>query len=92
MEGMSSHCWGRSLTTAIIKSVICRGRINASRKRNRELAAAGTPVPRGRPPARTPETLAPTPAPLERPLLQAGRGDVLRRLLNPGLAKRRRIA
>lgn len=38
---------------------ICRGCINASRKRNKELAAAGTLVPRGRLLAQTPEAQAP---------------------------------
>ena len=84
---MSAHGWDRSLAEATIKSVICRGRINASRKRNRELAAAGTPVPRGRPPARAPETRAPSPV----PPLQALRGGEIMRLLNRRKIKRRRV-
>ena len=47
---MSAYSWGRRLATVTMKNIISRGRVNAARKRNQELAAAGTPVRRGRPP------------------------------------------
>lgn len=46
---MREHDWGRSLATKIIKNIISRGRTNALRQRNKELAAAGTPARKGRP-------------------------------------------
>ena len=89
MEGMSAHGWGRSATTTTIKSIICRGRVNAARKRNKELAAAGTPVPRGH---SATHGQAPVPAPLERPPVQALLEADIRRLFNRGMTKRRRVA
>ena len=47
---MSAYSWDRRLAMATIKDIISRGRVNAARKRNQELAAGGTPVHRGRPP------------------------------------------
>ena len=65
---MSAFGWDCSITTATIKSIICHGRVNAARKRNKELAAAGTPAPRGRPAS---HRQAPVPDPLECPPVQA---------------------
>lgn len=79
MEGMSVHGWDRSVTLATIKSAIWRGRVNASRKCNKELAAAGIPAPRGRP-----ATQAPAPAPLEHPPVQVLPEADIRQLFNKG--------
>lgn len=49
VAGMQEYSWGRSLAIVTMKSIIAHGRCNATRKRNKELAAAGTPAPRGRP-------------------------------------------
>ena len=95
MEGMSTHGWGRFVTTAIIKSVIGRGRINASRKHNKDLAAAGTPAPRGRPPAWKPKTWAPIPVPQtlesQLPVVQALPEGDIKRSFNKGMTKRRHV-
>ena len=55
MDGMKEHDWGRSLAMKTIKSIIARGRTNAMRQRNKELAAAGTPARKGRPGRASPE-------------------------------------
>ena len=47
---MQELSWGRNLAIKTIKSIIASGRCNAARKQNKELAAAGSPAPRGRPP------------------------------------------
>ena len=47
---MQEFSWGCSLAIKTIKSIITSGRCNAARKRNKELAAIGTPALHGRPP------------------------------------------
>ena len=84
---MSAYSWGCRLATKVIKNIISRGRVNAARRRNRELAAAGTPVPRGRPPIRREariSTQAGTRTPPQRP--QALSGIDMDRLFNEALA------
>ena len=49
VDGMQELSWGRSLAIKTIKSIIASGQCNAARKRNKELAAAETPAPRGCP-------------------------------------------
>ena len=86
---MSAWSWDRRLATDVIKNIISRGRVNMARRRNRELAAAGTPVRRGRPP-RTREARAPAPVQMERP--QALSGSEINRLYsNAAVTKRRRL-
>ena len=95
---MSAYSWDRRLATKVIKNIISRGRVNAARRRNRELAAAGTPVPRGRPPIRREariSTQAGTRTPPQRP--QALSGIDMDRLFNEaletsGMTKRRRAS
>lgn len=52
---------GGGKTEEIVDSMSTR--INAARKRNKELAAAGTPALRGRPPPGSPRLRRPRPAP-----------------------------
>ena len=79
VEVVSAWLWSRRLATNVIKSITYRGRVNAARKRNQELVAAGTPVSRGRLP-KTREARSSALVPPQRP--QALFGKEIDRLYN----------